>query len=129
MTSPHRENPKVIVASGDILMRQPLVDFLRDCGFDVIAVATTEEAMALVEAGLRPEFLLADVHSSGKVDGFALASFLRRRLPETEVLLSANLEKTAAKAGDICRQGPEDDKLFDHQMLLKRLKRARAAAG
>lgn len=115
----------VLVASGDILLRDPLVDYLRDCGYRVAVAATTAEALELLESGYQPDYVVADVHTKGKVDGFAIARLVRSVSPSTEVVMTANIEKTAAVAGDICEDGPHEEKAYDPQVLVRRLRRAR----
>ena len=115
----------VLVASGDILLRDPLVDYLRDCGYRVAVAATTAEALELLGAGFRPDYVVADVHTKGRVDGFAIARAVRALSPATEVVMTASIEKTAAVAGDICEEGPHEEKAYDPQVLVRRLRRAR----
>ena len=39
----------VLVLDDDVLVRMPVVQFLRDCGYRVVEAATIDEAIALLE--------------------------------------------------------------------------------
>jgi CheY-like chemotaxis protein len=43
----------VLVLDDDVLVRMPVVQFLRDCGYRVVEAASTDEAMAIFR---RPTF-------------------------------------------------------------------------
>ena len=54
MNSPDRNskpanNRTVLVLDGDVLVRMPVVQFLRDCGYRVVEAASTDEAMAIFQ--------------------------------------------------------------------------------
>lgn len=117
----------VVVASGDIMLREPLVAYLRDCGYRVIVAATTKEAIDILQAGETADYVLVDVHTSGKVDGFAISQWVRRNSLSTRVILSASIEKTARAAGDLCEDGPEEVKSFDPRSLEQRMRQSRAS--
>ena len=59
---------------------------LRQAGFEVVPALDGEEAMELLEAGLRPCLIASDVAMPG-MDGLALARAARRLLPEVPILL------------------------------------------
>ena len=46
-------NRTVLVLDGDVLVRMPVVQFLRDCGCRVVEAASTDEAVAIIQ---RPTF-------------------------------------------------------------------------
>ena len=53
MNSPDRNskpanNRTVLVLDGDVLVRMPVVQFLRDCGYRVLEVASTDEGIAIL---------------------------------------------------------------------------------
>jgi CheY-like chemotaxis protein len=54
MNSPDRNKKPaklktILVLDGDALVRMPVVQYLRDCGYRVVEAATTEEAIAITE--------------------------------------------------------------------------------
>ena len=54
MNSPDRNNKPatiktVLILDGDVLVRMPVVEYLRECGCRVIEAATTDEAIAILQ--------------------------------------------------------------------------------
>ncbi|MFP5327151.1 MAG: response regulator [Acidimicrobiia bacterium] len=77
---------RVLLADDHTMIRESLHRFLSDEGFDVVGQAGDgEEALRLAEE-LRPDVVLMDV-SMPVLDGIEATRTLRRRLPETEVVV------------------------------------------
>ena len=77
---------RVLLADDHTMLRESLSRFLTDEGFDVVGEAADgEEALRLAEE-LRPDVVLMDV-SMPVLDGVEATRALRRRLPETEVVV------------------------------------------
>lgn len=77
---------RVLLADDHTMLRESLNRFLTDEGFDVVGEAGDgEEALRLAEE-LRPDVVLMDV-SMPVLDGVEATRALRRRLPETEVVV------------------------------------------
>lgn len=77
---------RVLLADDHTMLRESLNRFLTDEGFDVVGEAADgEEALRLAEE-LRPDVVLMDV-SMPVLDGVEATRALRRRLPETEVVV------------------------------------------
>jgi len=58
MNSPDRNSKPakvktILVLDGDVLVRMPVVQFLRDCCYRVVEAASTDEAVAIIQ---RPTF-------------------------------------------------------------------------
>jgi len=55
MNSPNRNsnpadtNRTVLVLDDDVLVRMPVVQFLRDCGYRVVEAASTDEAIVILQ--------------------------------------------------------------------------------
>jgi response regulator RpfG family c-di-GMP phosphodiesterase len=54
MNSPDRNNKPaklktVLILDGDALVRMPVVQFLRDCGYRVVEAASTDEAVVILQ--------------------------------------------------------------------------------
>lgn len=112
----------------DVLVRKPLAEYLRDCGYKVVEALNTDEAVDLLTTG-NPAIgiVLADVSSPGKVDGFGLAQWIRSKGIDAKIILAGNVQKAAAKAQDLCEDGPLLSKPYDHSLLLNRIKSEVAA--
>lgn len=98
-----KRKPCILVVEHDLLVRQPLAEYLRDCGYTVIEAVHTDEAVEVLASGSVPvEIVLADVSSPGKVDGFGLSRWMKEKNIPAEVILAARskrqrqLRKTSA---------------------------------
>lgn len=108
-------------------MRHPLAEYLRDCGLRVVEVASPADARRLLEqASPAIDIMLADLDADREA-GFALAAWTRRNLPEVEVILAGSVSGATAKAAEICEQGVDLRKPYDHRLVLDRIRRLTAA--
>jgi DNA-binding NtrC family response regulator len=115
----------ILLVEGDIVVRHPLAQYLRECGFRVIEAATGEEAMqSLSAANLDINVVLADMTTSGS--GFALRQWIGTHNPGVEVILAGSLEKALDKAGTLCNEGPALAKPWDHRLVLDQIRRSLA---
>ncbi|MDQ0252460.1 DNA-binding response OmpR family regulator [Sphingomonas kyeonggiensis] len=115
----------VLVVESDILIRSPLSEYLRECGYHVLEASGATEARQHVEAAATSiDVILADAAGDG---GFALASWVRDAHPGVAVILAGSVDKAAEKAGDLCEQGPAIAKPYDHQLVLDRIRRMLAS--
>jgi DNA-binding NtrC family response regulator len=68
-------------------LRDLQLEILSSQGFQVTAAASGDQAAALLEQGLQPDVLLSDIRMPGRLDGVALARWVRERYPEMVILL------------------------------------------
>jgi DNA-binding response OmpR family regulator len=119
--------PVVLIVDSDILVRHPLAEYLRECGYRVLEASTAMEARTFVADGeISIDTILADVAGPGE-GGFALASWIRANHSHIEVALAGTVDKAAEKAGDLCLEGPALSKPYDHQLVLDHIRRLVAA--
>lgn len=122
MTEPH---PAVLLVEGDIVVRHPLAEYLRDCGFVVFEAADGFEAMsALSNPDRQIDVVLADMTTSGS--GFALRRWIQAQALSVEVILAGTVEKSVDRAGDLCNEGPALVKPYAHHMVLDHIRQALA---
>ena len=122
MTSP---TAVVLLVEGDIIVRHPLAEYLRECGFTVFEAANGDEAMrALKTAELRIEFVLADMTTPGS--GFSLRQWIRKENLAVEVILAGSIGKAVDHAGTLCNEGPALAKPYDHRLVLDHIRQALA---
>lgn len=89
----------------DVLVRSPLAQHLRECGYRVFEAASAAEARQVLEDGARRvDAVLADIDVAG--DAFALAAWIRDACPQVTVIMAGFTAKAAEKAGDLCDDGP-----------------------
>ena len=69
------------------------------------------------------DIILCDVDCPGELGGFGLSRWVRTQGLPAKVILAASVERAAQKAGDLCEDGPQVRKPYDHALLLDRIKR------
>ena len=117
----------VVIIEPDVLVRHPLAEYLRECGYQVIEALNAAEAQKLIIDGrLSIDVVMANVGSPAE-EGFALATWVRQNYPSIGVVLAGSLEQAAEKAGDLCLEGPRLGKPYHHQRIVEEIRRLQAA--
>src|SRR5689334_12236807 len=99
--------PIVMLVEASALKRMAVAAYLRDCGYEVVETTGPVEARRLLDSGATADVAFIDVEVEGKIDGgFSLAQWLRAHRPDTKVLLTSGVHRTAETAGELCEQGP-----------------------
>jgi DNA-binding NtrC family response regulator len=115
----------VLLVEGDIAVRHPLAEYLRDCGYTVLEAASGDEAMALLQgSALTIETVIADMTTTGS--GFGLRQWVRSNNPSVDVILAGSVDKAVSGAAEVCEDGPAVMKPYDHQLVLDRIRQSLA---
>ena len=115
----------ILIVEPDVLVLNPLAEYLRGCGYKVLEAFNANEArQILATASISVQIVLADVDAAGN-EGFALAREIRTNYPTIDVILAGTIAKAAEKAGDLCEEGPDLAKPYDHRLLLDHIRRMR----
>ncbi len=86
----------VLVLDGEVLVRMPIVQLLRDCGYRVLEAANTDEAITILQKTNIPvDVALTDIDIPGSMNGFGFARLARSVRPELKILLAATPEHSA----------------------------------
>jgi CheY-like chemotaxis protein len=88
----------VLVVEDEMMVRLPIAEFLRDCGYNVIEAADAEEAIQAADHNHDVSVVFSDVRMPGRMDGFDLASWFRSHRPEVPVLLTSGYTAGRAEA-------------------------------
>ncbi|HXT78478.1 MAG TPA: response regulator [Acetobacteraceae bacterium] len=80
--------PTVLVVEDECMVRIPIVEYLRDCGFRVLEAADAPGAIEVLEADGSIDLVFSDVRMPGPMDGRGLARWVREHHPTTPVLLT-----------------------------------------
>lgn len=129
MSEPSSGPHCLIVADGDVLVRNALAAYLRECGYHVIDAATSDEVMtALNEAAVAVDFILADAELSGSLNAFALRLWIRQNHPDVETILAGNVDAAAKAAGKLCDDGPHLSRPYEPEAVAAHIKRLLARA-
>jgi DNA-binding response OmpR family regulator len=117
----------ILLVEPDVLVRSPLAEYLRECGYRVWEASNVADARILIaDQPASISIVLAEAESPGE-NGFALAAWIRRQHPHIDVILAGSVTTVVAKAGDLCEQGTQIKKPYDHQLVLAQIRRLRAA--
>lgn len=121
--------PTLLLVEVDLLVRMPLAEYLRECGFHVLEAATSEEARALLEVWLQDlKAVLIDTDASPDIS-FRLASEIRSRHSHIDVFLAGTPTKAAGLAHELCEKGPDIVKPYKRHLVLDKIKRLLAGRG
>jgi DNA-binding NtrC family response regulator len=115
-----------VLVERDIVVRSPLAEYLRDCGYRVLEAINAAEARELLAATDNIALVLVDGDAPDD-GGFVLRAWIRENYPDIEVILAGSVTRAVEKAGDICRDGPAISKPFHHQFVLDTIRRLLAA--
>jgi CheY-like chemotaxis protein len=118
----------VVVVDDDVLIRMPICQYLRDCGYRVLEAASADEAALIVQKGnIHIDVVLSDVALPGAMNGFGFAKWARSVQPGLKVVLAGSPERAARAAGELCDDGPTLVRPYDPQIVWERIKRLLAA--
>ena len=132
MSDKHEIQQTILVVEDDVLVRMPIAQYLRDCGYKVIEASNSDEAtQVLRHQETSVDVVFGDIEMPGAVDGFGLAKWIREHRPGLDVLLAGTVPRAVESAKDLCEQGSVP-KPYEAQTVhnhIRRLLAARQAAG
>jgi CheY-like chemotaxis protein len=118
----------VLVVEPDLLVRAPLTEYVRQCGYRVFEAVHADEAVLVLEhAKFTVDVILSAIEMPGSMNGFQLSQWVRSHHPGVEVILAGTVQRAANAAADLCEDGPHLMKPYDPQMVVERIKRSLAA--
>lgn len=116
----------ILIVEGDVLVRAPLAEYLRECGYRVLEAAHGGEARAiLADEEAAVDIVLANVNTP-KESGFTLATWIRQTFPMIDVVLVGTVAGAVEKAADLCEERPADAVPYDHKHVHDRIRRLMA---
>ncbi len=90
---------QVLFVEDDALIREVIAEYLRDNGFDVVEVATAEEAMLVMTAAA--SLVVTDIDLGAGRSGLDLADWVHARWPELRVVfVTGRLDRLGSRALD-----------------------------
>jgi DNA-binding response OmpR family regulator len=113
------ETGGILIVEADVLVRHPLAEYLRECGYQVSEALDMAEAEALLNSRSVP----IDIVLAAGPAGFALSNWLRAAHPSVEIILAGTVARATERAGDLCEAGPAEHKPHDHRQVLEEIKR------
>ncbi|MCK1405210.1 response regulator [Bradyrhizobium sp. 197] len=110
-----------------MLVRHPLAEYLRECGYRVLEAITYDEARECLRDDRHAiDVALIDMNEPTNA-GFALSTWIKTNYPSVKTLLGGTIAKVLALAGDLCQEGPPASKRLDHRPVLDHIRRLLAA--
>ena len=110
----------VLLAEGDVLIRMPLAQYLRECGYKVLEATTLDEAkLALGEANSAVSVVVSSLQLAG--NGFGISNWVKQHRPDLNVLLTGTPRRAVEVAAGLC----SDDSVptpLKPQLLLRRIR-------
>ena len=79
----------ILVVEDELMVRLPIAEYLRDCGYHVLEAGSAAEAIAAVDAAGSVSAVFSDVRMPGKMNGLELARWFRTNHPRVPVLLTS----------------------------------------
>jgi len=113
----------ILIVEPDVIVRTATAAYLRECGYKVVEASGAEEATRLLETDLTVNIVFTEIELPGGMDGFALATWVRRMRPGIKVILTSTIKRTAEEAGDLCEDGPHLVKPYHHHDLERHIRR------
>ena len=114
---------RILIVEADVLVRHPLAEYLRECGYSVLEAQNPDEARQMLEQDDLPvDIVLAEGDS-----GFGLAQWVREHHPQVEMIPAGSVARATEKAGELCEDGPAQVTPYEHKFVLERIRRMMAA--
>jgi len=86
----------VLVVEDEMMVRLPIAEYLRDCGYKVVEACDAAEAIAAVDVEGPVSIVFSDVRMPGAMDGFDLARWFQMHHPDVPVLLTSGYNANRA---------------------------------
>jgi CheY-like chemotaxis protein len=87
MTNQQRPSSVVLVVDDEEVLRSLAVDLIEDAGFEALAAANADQAIAILEKRSDITLLFTDVQMPGSMDGLKLAHAVRNRWPPIKIII------------------------------------------
>jgi CheY-like chemotaxis protein len=117
----------VLVVEDEVLVRSTIAEYLRSCGYRVIEAVNADEALIVIRnLEIKVDIVFSDVEMPGTMDGFALASWIRKNRPELDVILAGSVTRAADSAEKLCDDGPLP-KPYQAETVVRQIRRLLAA--
>jgi CheY-like chemotaxis protein len=85
----HQGTHTVLVVEDELMVRMPIAEYLRDCGYNVLEAGSASEAIETVDTEGPVSLVFSDIRMPGKMDGVALAEWFQAHHPSVPVLLTS----------------------------------------
>ena len=115
-----KQLPNVLIVENDVLLRLVTASNLRELGFEVFEAADAAEAVTVLNT-IAVDAVLLDTGIPGRMDGFALARWVRERRHDTRVILSSTAKHSLGEAAEYATLLAKPYAVAEVQNLLRRM--------
>jgi CheY-like chemotaxis protein len=113
----------VLVVDDDQLVREPIADYLREVGFDVLEAGDAHEAIDLVDHADHVDLVFTDVRMPGELDGVGLARWVKTHRPDVPVLMTSGYYGTGWLGERLEREVRLIQKPYTQDEVLRHIRR------
>src|SRR5271170_6843877 len=98
----------VLTVEDDFIVGEYLGQMLKDAGYEVIATANADEAIAVLETRNDIRIVITDIEMPGSMDGLKLAAAVKGRWPPIKIIITTGMGK------------PKDEDMPAHSQFLSK---------
>jgi two-component system, response regulator PdtaR len=80
--------PVILTVEDEFLIAEHLGQILKEAGFQVVAAANADEAIAILERRNDIRIVITDINMPGSMDGVKLAAAVRHRWPPIKIIVA-----------------------------------------
>lgn len=111
----------ILVVEDEQMVRMPIAEYLRECGYTVLEAGDAGEAIALVDASHHIDAVFSDVQMPGQMDGFGLARWLAKNHPEVPFLLTSGYNAARSVSADLGGRAGLIEKPYSQAQVVRRI--------
>src|ERR1700735_1692621 len=79
----------ILTVEDEFLIAEHLGEILKEAGFEVVAAANADEAIAILEQRSDIRIVITDINMPGSMDGVKLANAVRHRWPPIAIIVTS----------------------------------------
>jgi CheY-like chemotaxis protein len=115
----------ILVVDDEVLVRLPISEYLRQCGYRVLEAANADEALTILQKGgdVQVDVVLSDIEMPGSIEGFGLSKWIRANRPGINVVLVSTPQRATNAAAELCASGASLQKPYEPKIVLQRIKK------
>lgn len=111
----------VLVVEDDTLVRMPIAEYLRDCGYHVLEAGSAAEAITALDDNGDVSLVFSDVRMPGAMDGFGLARWLRAHHPDIPIILTSGYTSSRSLSADVAAGVRLIEKPYSQAQVARRI--------
>jgi DNA-binding NtrC family response regulator len=102
----------ILLVEDHARLRDILTAALESNDFQVISAASADEAISLLEQGLRPDVVFSDIVMAGTINGIELACWVRKNQPACQILLQSGFTQVDTAGFAVLRKPYSSEELL-----------------